>query len=334
MNWALLGASTIASQYMIAAIRAAQQGTVGWVVSGNADRAQEFSKTHEISQWTTSIADALADETVQAVYISSTNEKHFAQVMAAISAGKHVLCEKPLAMTAAQAAEMIAAAKVAGVTLSVNHHLRCAGSHRKIRELIASGAVGRVLSLRLFHAVHLPEHLRGWRLNAPRAGGGAIADLTVHNADTARFLLQEDPCTVVAEMSQSGMGNGVEDSAMSVWTMPSGVMVFSHESFTQPFTESGIEVHGTDGSIVAVGVFAQDPLGEITLVNRTGRIEVPFDKTEIYEAVIREFTAATRGRGAPAATGADGAKSLLIATAVREAALTGVCQTISYGVVE
>jgi len=135
-------------------------------------------------------------------------------------------------------------------------------------------------------------------------------------------------------MSQSGMGNGVEDSAMSVWTMPSGVMVFSHESFTHPFTESGIEVHGTDGSIVAVGVFAQDPLGEITLVNRTGRIEVPFDKTEIYEAVIREFTAATRGRGAPAATGADGAKSLLIATAVREAALTGVCQTISYGVVE
>lgn len=331
MRWALLGASTIAGQYMLPAIRAQAGGYVGLVVSGDPARAGEFARTHGVDRWSTDISDALEDETVQAVYISSTNEKHHPQAMAAIAAGKHVLCEKPLAMAAGQAAEMIAAARKAGVTLAVNHHLRSAGSHRAIRELIGSGRIGRVLSLRIFHAVHLPEHLRGWRLDNPQAGGGVILDLTVHNADTARFLLQEDPRSVVAEMATTGMGQGVEDSAMSVWTMPSGAMVFSHESFTHPYTESGIEVHGTDGSIFARGILAQEPVGQVQLVTAEGRSDIPFDRGGIYETVIRDVhTSAAQGT-APAASGTDGRKSLIVAQAVRQAALTGQRQTISYG---
>lgn len=128
MNWALFGASTIASQYMIAAIRSQQAGAVGWVVSGNADRAATYAQTHDIAQWSTSVDQALADDSVQAVYISSTNQNHHAQAIVAIAAGKHVLCEKPLAMDAAQARAMVAAAKTAGITLSINHHLRCAAN--------------------------------------------------------------------------------------------------------------------------------------------------------------------------------------------------------------
>ncbi len=329
MRWGLIGASTIAEQHMIGAIRATG-GEAAAVVSTTEARACDFAARHGIPTHGTALSLILDDPFIGAVYISSTNEKHHAQVLAAIAAGKHVLCEKPLAMTLDEAAEMVAAAEAAAVTFATNHHLRCSGSHRAIRDLIAAGRVGRVLSLRLFHAVHLPGNLQGWRINDAGAGGGVIPDITVHDADVARFLLAEDPVTVVAQMTASGMGQGVEDSVMSVWLMPSGAMVMAHESFTHPFAGSGLEVHGTEGSIFARGVMTQLPMGEIELVTAAGREAVSFPTHNLYVQGLQDFLSAVAGQGAPAATGRDGIASLAVALAVREAARTGIRQTVDY----
>jgi 1,5-anhydro-D-fructose reductase (1,5-anhydro-D-mannitol-forming) len=331
VNWAFVGASTIAGQYLTDAVRAMGNCKVSWIVSGSADRAASFAQTHGITHSGTDLSAALADPAVGAVYISSTNEKHHAQALAAIAAGKHVLCEKPLATSVADAQDMVQAALRAGVVFATNHHLRSAGSLRAIRQLIADGRVGKVLSLRIFHAVELPVHLRGWRLDNPVAGGGVIADLTVHNADTARFLLGEDPVSVVGHMDSTGLGQGVEDSAMSVWAMPSGAMVFSHESFTHPYAASGIEVHGTQGSIRARGVLSQEAAGEIELITAQGTARVDYDQSALYENVVRNFCAAVAGTALPAASGWDGVKSLQIAFAVRDAAHSGQRQTVNYG---
>lgn len=331
VNWAFVGASTIAGQYLVGAVRAQDEGDVRWVISGSAGRAAAFAATHGIARYGTGLAEALADPAVGAVYISSTNDKHHGQAMAAIAAGRHVLCEKPLAMVVPDAQDMVRAAEQAGVVFATNHHLRSAGSLRAIRDLIAAGRVGKILSLRIFHAVELPVHLRGWRLDNPAAGGGVIADLTVHNADTVRFLLGEDPVSVVAHMDATGMGRGVEDSAMSVWVMPSGAMVFSHESFTHPYAASGVEVHGTQGSILARDVLSQNPVGEIDLITAQGTARVEFDRCAIYQRVVQNFCAAASGTQKPAASGHDGVKSLQIATAVRDAARTGQRQAVNYG---
>jgi 1,5-anhydro-D-fructose reductase (1,5-anhydro-D-mannitol-forming) len=330
MRWGLIGASTIAEQHMIGALRA-NGCEVAAVMSTSAARAREFADRHGIARSGSDLAALLASPDIEAVYISSTNEKHRPQALAAIAAGKHVLCEKPLAMTVAEAAGMVRAAEDAGLVFATNHHLRCSGSHRAVRDLIASGRIGRVLSLRLFHAVHLPPHLQGWRINDPSAGGGVIPDITVHDADVARFLLGEDPVSVVAAMGASGMGRGVEDSAMSVWTMPSGAMVQSHESFTHRFAGSGLEVHGDQGSIFARGVMTQQPVGEVELVTEAGREAVPFSPHNLYVQGVRDFLAAVAGKGQPAATGRDGVASLAVALAVREAARTGVRQMVDYG---
>lgn len=327
MRWALIGASTIAAEHMIGALRGAGQD-VAAVVSTGASRAAEFAQAHGIAVASAQLDPVLADSSIQAVYISSTNEKHLGQALASIAAGKHVLCEKPLALTVAEAAGMVRAARAAGVTFATNHHLRCSGSHRAIRDLIVGGRVGRVLSLRLFHAVHLPPHLQGWRIDNPAAGGGVIPDITVHDADVARFLLGETPLSVVAEMAASGLGKGVEDSAMSVWSMPSGAMVMSHESFTHPFAGSGLEVHGDKGSIFARGVMTQQPVGEIELVTAAGRETVPFSAHNLYAQGVSDFLSAVAGQGSPAATGEDGVASLAVALAVRDAARTGQRQLV------
>ncbi len=330
MRWGMCGASTIGAEHMIKAFRAQAAGQVAWVVSGSESHVQAYAGTHQIAHWGVSLGDMLAEPTIEAVYISSTNEKHFAQAMAAIAAGKHVLCEKPLAMSVDLAADMVAAAAASGVIFATNHHLRCSGSHRAIQALIAEGRIGHVLSMRIHHAVYLPPHLQGWRINDAAAGGGVIPDITVHDADTARFLLGESPVSVVAEATVSGMGNGVEDSVMSVWTMPSGAMVMAHESFTHAYAGSGLEVHGTTGSIFAQGVMTQAPVGEIAIVTAAGRVAVPYSDHDLYGESVRRFEAAVAGQGTPAATGHDGVASLAVALAVREAALTGLRVSVIY----
>lgn len=331
MRWGLIGASTIASEWMIDAIRAQADHEIGAVLSSDRVRGADYARQHEIETCHTELDALVGDPSLDAVYISTTNEKHRPQALAAIAAGKHVLCEKPLAMSVAEAREMVAAAAARGVTFATNHHLRCAGSHIAIRELISAGRIGQVLSLRVFHAVELPEHLRGWRINDASAGGGVIPDITVHDADTVRFYLDEDPLEVVARAGTSGLGDGVEDSVMSVWSMPSGVMVQSHESFTHPYAHTGIEVHGTRGSIVARDVMTQRPVGEITLSNADGDHAIEYSPHNLYEHAVAAFAAAVAGEGRPAADGEDGVKSLAVALAVRAAAASGKAVKVDYG---
>jgi len=334
MRWGLIGASNIAAQHMIGAFRAAG-GEVAAVMSADAARGRAFAEAHEIPRVVDSVA-ALLDgggdgDDVDAVYISTTNEKHCAQAHAAVAAGKHVLCEKPLAMTVADARAMVRAAAEAGVVFATNHHLRNAGSHLAIKQLIDDGRIGEVLSMRIFHAVLLPERLRGWRIDNAAAGGGVILDIVVHDADTARFHLGEDPVQVAAMDSEGAFARGVEDSVMSVWRMPSGQLVQAHESFTHPHAGSGLEVHGSAGSIVARGVMTQQPVGAVELRTGAGAEAVEFSAHNLYIRAATRFMRAVAGSGEPAATGEDGVKSLAVAQAVKLAAVSGAAVTVDYG---
>lgn len=329
MRWGFIGASNIAASHMIGAMRATG-GEVVSVLSSSLDRARSYAKENGIGQGVDDLDTLLAGE-IDAVYISTTNEKHFPQAMAAIAAGKHVLCEKPLAMTVGDAVTMVRAAAEAGLVFATNHHLRNAGSHLAIRDLIAEGRIGEVLSARVMHAVYLPTHLQGWRIDNAAAGGGVIPDIVVHDADTVRFHLGEDPAEVVAIQTSAGMGAGVEDSVMSVWQMPSGAMVMTHESFTHRFAGTGIEFHGTQGSIRATGVMTQRPAGQVTLVTEGGEEDIGFSDHNLYVRSVGLFAEAVAGKGRPAADGIDGVKSLAVASAVARAATSGARVAVDYG---
>ena len=147
LRWGLIGASTIASEHMIGAIRA-NGGEVVAVLSSDASRGRSYAETHGIPRSTTDLAALVEAPDIDAVYISTTNELHRDQAFAAAAAGKHVLCEKPLALTLADARAMVAACKRRGVVMGTNHHLRNAATHRAMREAIAAGRIGKPLFAR------------------------------------------------------------------------------------------------------------------------------------------------------------------------------------------
>src|SRR5438552_3991102 len=232
-GWGLIGASTIARQFMVEAIRAQEGHDVVAVMSSSAERAKAFAAENKIASAHDSLDALLANPAVQAVYISTTNELHLPQVLAAAKAGKHVLCEKPLALSVDDAVTMVRACQAAGVVMATNHHLRNAATHRKIRELIRGGAIGRPLFARVFHAVYLPPHLQGWRLDKPQAGGGVILDITVHDVDTLRFVLGAEPVEAVGLTQRAAMAKeGLEDGVMAVLRFDNGVLAQLHDAFT------------------------------------------------------------------------------------------------------
>ena len=331
VRWGLIGASTIAREWVIGAIRATG-GEVVSVMSSDADRAKAYAASNGIDASTTDINAVLGDATIDAVYISTTNELHYAQAMAAAKAGKHILCEKPLAMSLSNAHAMANAARQAGVVMATNHHLRCAATHRAMRDAIGAGHIGQPLSARVFHAVYLPPHLQGWRLDKPEAGGGVILDITVHDADTLRFVLGDDPVEVVAFSQAGGMAkSGLEDAAMGVIRFKSGVIAQFHDGFTTKFAETGFEVHGTEGSLIARNVMTQRPVGTVLLRNGEGERELPVTGGNLYEAALTAFHRAMRGEGQPAASAEDGIWSLATGLAVVEAAQTGRAVAVNSG---
>ncbi len=332
LGWGLVGASTIAHEWVIDAIRAVPDNEVVAVFSTDPERGARYASSHRIPSAYASLSALVRDPQVGAVYVSTTNEMHRAQTVEAAAAGKHVLCEKPLALSVAEAREMIDACSRAGVVLGTNHHLREAASHRKIRELIRSGAVGEPRFAKVFHAGLLPAHLQGWRLRDPRTGAGAILDLTVHDADALRFLLGAEPVEVIALSQQAGMASGdIEDGAMTTIRFDDGVVAQLHDAFTVPFARTGIEVHGSAGSIYARDVMTQRPIGEVVLRTERGEEVVPLEQENLYVRTIQAFAASIRGEGQPSCTGEDGLRSLATALAALESARTGRRVAVQFG---
>jgi len=323
LRWGLIGASDVAATRMIPAMR-----RLGHEVSAVGDPTPEWAATYAERNGIPaggSVEDLVARDDVDAVYISSKNEFHRDHAILAARAGKHVLCEKPFALSLEDGEAMLAEAAAAGVILGTNHHLPGCDTHRTIRELVQAGAVGRLLSIRVFHAVMLPPRLQGWRL-ASKAGGGVALDVTCHDAAVINPLVGELPIDVVALATKQGSWEAAaEDALMSTMRYANGVLVQTHDAFTVAYAPTGMHVIGEDGAILATDVMTQEPVGTVVLRDASGEREIDIpNRRDLYEINVGGFAAAISGEAdRPVVTGLDGLRAAQVALAVRQAAESG-----------
>jgi 1,5-anhydro-D-fructose reductase (1,5-anhydro-D-mannitol-forming) len=323
IRWGLVGASDVAATRMIPAMR-----RLGHHITAVGDPTPKWAAIyagHNDIAVSGSVEEVLARDDVDAVYISTRNEHHCEHTLLAARAGKHVLCEKPLALSVQDGEAMIAACDTAGVILGTNHHLPGSGAHRAIRDLVAGGAVGRLLAVRVFHAVMLPQRLQGWRLGS-KAGGGVALDVTCHDAAVLNPLLGTLPVDVVALATNQGTWEAAaEDALMCTMRYADGALVQTHDAFTVQHAPTGMHVIGSDGAILATGVMTQEPVEGFALRDASGEREIEVaDRRDLYEISVSGFVAAVRGdAGRPVVTGLDGLRAVQVALAVRQAAETG-----------
>ena len=323
LRWGLIGASDIAATRIIPAMRRLGHQVAG-ISSLTDEHAAEYAQQHQIPYATSDIDLLVSRDDVNAVYISTINRLHYQHTLSAASAGKHVLCEKPVAMNLTDAWSMVRVCDAAGVVFGVNHHLPCAATHREIRRLVAAGAVGQPLGVRVFHAVQLPPRLATWRLTDPAAGAGVPLDITVHDAAVVNRLLGRPLDAAALGVRQGPWDAAVDDAIMSVLRYEGNVLVQTHDAFTVRYAGTGLEVHGTEGSIVARDVMTQDPVGSVHLRDSGGERELDIPgRRDLYEVSLEKFARAVEEKAEPAVTGVDGVRALAVALAVQEAASSG-----------
>ena len=189
-------------------------GEVAAVANHRLPTAEAFAERHGIDRVTTDWRAVATDPGIDAVVVGTPNALHAEQSVAALEAGRHVLVEKPMAVTVAECDAMIAAASGSGASLMVAHCWRFHDAVRALRDRIAGGELGEIVKTRGY-GVHAGWGPDGWFTDPALAGGGALLDMGVHAIDTARFLLGDPAPTQVRAVVGTRYGSyDVDDDAI------------------------------------------------------------------------------------------------------------------------
>jgi predicted dehydrogenase len=225
---AVLGCGWVADMHVRAA--AACGIAVAGVANHRLESAERFAGTHGIERVTTDWQALIAEPDIDVVVVCTPNSLHAEQSIAALAAGKHVLCEKPMATTVAEAEAMLAAAAEADRLLLVLHPWRHHPAVIAVRDAIAAGELGRVVRTHGY-GVHADWGPGGWFTDPALAGGGALVDMGIHAIDTARFLLGEpEALRVQASIATAHGAYAVDDD---------GIVLIDWEGGGRSVVESG-----------------------------------------------------------------------------------------------
>ena len=242
LRFGIIGTAKIARR-VVPGIAAADRCEVVAVGSRDAATARAFADEFDIPRAHGSYEAVLADPEVDAVYVPLPNHLHAPWAIRAAEAGKHVLCEKPLATTVADAERMAEACDRAGVVLMEAFMYRHHPSWVALRELVAAGRIGRLMAVQTWFSFYNddPTNIR----NIPEAGGGALFDIGCYAVNLSRMLFDAEPTTVLGTLRRDETGTDVLTSA--ILGFPDGDATFTCS--TRAEDDQRVHVHGSTGRI-------------------------------------------------------------------------------------
>jgi predicted dehydrogenase len=318
LNWGLMGTARI-NRAVIPPLRASVRNRLVGVASRSAERARAYAAEWGIERTWGSYEDLLGDPAIDVVYISLPNHLHAEWTVKAVQAGKHVLCEKPLATHVADVDAIIAAAsvhrRVVAEAFMYRHHPQTAF----VRRLATDGTVGELRLLRGAFRFPLtrPDDTR-W---APDMGGGSLWDVGCYPVSFSRYVAGCEPVEVVGW--QRSTAGGVDDTFAGQLVFPGGVCAVFDCSFSAPFAAE-FDVVGTAATLRLRTPFKPglDPVIDVTDADGQARVVVA-EGQELYSGEVEDLARAVLDGAAPGMTLADSRGNAAALVALYESARTG-----------
>jgi len=245
IHWLLIGIGDIARKRVIPAILADPRSALTGFVTRDAQKAEAYPGTHACATLEAALASG---EKIDAVYIASPVVFHAQQAIAALHAGKHVLCEKPVAMNYAEAASIAEAARASGKLFGVAYYRRLYPKLVRAKELIAAGAIGKPLFAEGIYHGWLESEERGWLRDPALAGGGPLYDVASHRIDAMNFLFDK-PERATGMRSNALHDLKVEDSATVLIGYAGGVHAIVDARWNARVARDEFRVIGTEGAL-------------------------------------------------------------------------------------
>jgi predicted dehydrogenase len=320
LGWGVLGCGDITDKRGAPAIAAQAQSRLVSFQSRTAGRAEDFARRHGAPRWTADRAELLADPEVTAVYVATEHHRHCEDVVAAAEAGKHVLCEKPMANTLPDCRRMIDACRQADVALQVAYYRRYYPKLVRMKELLDSGAIGEPVTAHIHLAGRLSRDSitpANWRLRADLSGGGNLVDTGSHRLDLLCWLLGE-PEQVAAFVECREMPIEAPDMETLLIRMVSGVHAVTRHGF-RTGSRDELEITGTAGTLSATPV--DGPQLALRAGSREENWELPRHEN-VHFPLFDDFARRVSRGEAPLYTGEDGMQASRIIEAAYESART------------
>ena len=294
LHWAVIGIGDITTKRVIPAILDEPRSVLYGIVTRHPEKAAGYPG---VTIWT-DLAGALADPRVDAVYVASPVFLHGPQSIASMRAGKHVLCEKPMAMNYEQAEAMVRSARDCGVSFGIAYYRRLYPKVQRARQLIDQGAIGRPVLAEMnchdWFAGH--ESGRGWLVDPNKSGGGPLYDIASHRIDLLNYFFGR-PDRVTGMLSDAIRRLDVEDSATVLIEYENGVRGIVDVRWHSRVYRDEFRVIGVDGEI------EMSPLNGPELVSPLGVESIPAPRNLHYPC-IENFVSSVFDGAPMEATGA------------------------------
>jgi len=292
LNWIVLGIGDIATRRVIPAIQAEPRSTLYGLVTRDPAKAAPYH-----TRVFATLDAALADPKVDAVYVGTPVFLHAPQTIQSLRAGKHVLCEKPMAMNEAEARAMLQAADSSGKTFGVAYYRRCYPKVQRAKQLLAAGAIGKPVVAELTcHAWFDGEGSRSWLVDPAKAGGGPLFDIASHRIDVLNFLFGQ-PQSVSGQLSNVVHHYAVEDNATVMIEYADGVRSVVDVRWHSKIVRDECRIRGTEGEI------EMSPLNGPELTYPGGKENLP-PHANLHYPMIENFVDAVEGKAPLLASGA------------------------------
>jgi 1,5-anhydro-D-fructose reductase (1,5-anhydro-D-mannitol-forming) len=308
IGWGIVGLGRVAGTEIAPAVSADPRSTLAGVVSRDAARAEAFAARHGAGRAYDDYRALLEDPAVDAVYIATPNALHADQVVAAAEAGKHVLCDKPLATTVTDAERAVAACRAAGVRLGITFQTRKHEGMAEIRALLAEGGIGavRLVQVELGPGRKLPQ---GWRTDPALAGVGVMHNLGVHAYDLLRYLLGAEVVEATAVVDVEP-GFEVDTLALALLRFDNGALAYVNANQSLPHPQQDLSIHGTEGAVLGRDVTRPHLRGSISVIRPDGAEERAVSSAEAFSRTIGDFAGAVLAGTDPSPSGVDGLRSV------------------------
>ncbi|MCP3167840.1 Gfo/Idh/MocA family protein [Myxococcus qinghaiensis] len=273
LGWAVVGCGLVARDYVIPALQGARNARLVALCDSDAEALMRIQADDAVRH--TALEAALADRNVEAVYIATPNHLHAAMTEACAAAGKHVLCEKPMAITAQDGLRMMSACQRAGVHYATAFDQRHHAAHRKLRMLVKEGVLGTITQARIHYACWLPADWtpNNWRIDPEQAGGGAMIDLAPHGLDLLEVVLGDEWQSLLAMTQRRVHGYPVDDGAVLMGQFRGGTLGLLQVAYNCPdaYPRRTLELIGTRARALASKTMGQTPGGSLSLTDaKTG----------------------------------------------------------------
>jgi len=302
VRWGLIGAGDIARKRIAPALRDLPNCELISVSRSRSELAKEFADEFGARKWYGDWSEQINDDEIDAVYIATPVYWHAEQTIAAAEAGKHVLCEKPMALTVDECDEMMAACRANPVKLGIAYYRRFYPCVVRAKEIIASGEIGEVslAQINAFEFFDPPENdSRRWLLDPEKSGGGPMMDFGCHRIEILMYMfgkINEAKGTI----STATFKREVEDTAAALLRFEAGCCATVTVTHAAAEPRDTLQIYGTKGSIHVPVLNA----GEMTIVESGGsRVETRPNAAHIHAPLISDFADAVLQNREPAVGG-------------------------------